>query len=292
MLADFGLLYCAFFWGISFVSMKILVGVYPACWILFLRFITAGIFVYLFFHKRINKSLAHDFKSGAILGFLLFAALITQTIGLNYIGGGRSAFISAIYVLLVPLMVWAMRKIFPGWVTLGAAALCVFGMYLLTGDEMSGTFNFGDFLTVLCSFIFAFQVILIDKYDHGCDPITLSFAEFMTLGFFSLLASLLFETRNELINLESLPELIFTIIFCTFGCYMIQICAQKFVRPARATIIMSLESVFGLLGSVILLGEPVSFRSGFGCLLIFIAVLAAELDPFIKTFRSEKLGRN
>lgn len=282
MLADLGLLYCAFFWGISFVSMKILLDVYPACWILFLRFTTAGIFIYLFFRKRINKSLSHDFKSGTVLGFLLFLALVTQTVGLNYIGGGRSAFISAVYVLLVPLIVWAMKKIFPGWVTLGAACLCVFGMYLLTGDEMSGTFNFGDFLTVVCAFLFAFQVILIDKYDRGCDPITLSFVEFITLGFFSLAASLLFEPKKELINVESLPELIFTIIFCTFGCYMIQICAQKFVKPARATIIMSLESVFGLLGSVILLGEPVSFKSGLGCALIFIAVLAAELEPFIK----------
>ncbi len=282
MLADLGLLYCAFFWGISFVSMKILLDVYPACWILFLRFTTAGIFIYLFFRKRINKSLSHDFKSGTVLGFLLFLALVTQTVGLNYIGGGRSAFISAVYVLLVPLIVWAMKKIFPGWVTLGAACLCVFGMYLLTGDEMSGTFNFGDFLTVVCAFLFAFQVILIDKYDRGCDPITLSFVEFITLGFFSLAASLLFEPKKELINVESLPDLIFTIIFCTFGCYMIQICAQKFVKPARATIIMSLESVFGLLGSVILLGEPVSFKSGLGCALIFIAVLAAELEPFIK----------
>ncbi len=282
MLADLGLLYCAFFWGISFVSMKILLDVYPACWILFLRFTTAGIFIYLFFRKRINKSLSHDFKSGTVLGFLLFLALVTQTVGLNYIGGGRSAFISAVYVLLVPLIVWAMKKIFPGWVTLGAACLCVFGMYLLTGDEMSGTFNFGDFLTVVCAFLFAFQVILIDKYDRGCDPITLSFVEFITLGFFSLAASLLFEPKKELINVESLPDLIFTIIFCTFGCYMIQICAQKFMKPARATIIMSLESVFGLLGSVILLGEPVSFKSGLGCALIFIAVLAAELEPFIK----------
>ena len=67
---------------------------------------------------------------------------------------------------------------------------------------------------------------------------------------------------------------------------MIQICAQKFVKPARATIIMSLESVFGLLSGVILLGEKVSLRSGLGCILIFVAVLAAELEPFIKLKRA------
>ena len=282
MLADLGLFYCAFFWGVSFVSMKILVGIYPACWILFLRFSAGAALVYLFFHKRVNKSIAHDFKSGAILGVLLFLAIATQTVGLKYIGGGRSAFISAIYVLQVPFFVWAIKKIFPGWITLGAAALCVLGMYLLTGDEMSGTFNRGDFLTLICATTFAVQVILIEKYTRGCDPITLSFSEFVTLAFLAFASSLLFETRPELINVESLPELLFTIILCTFGCYMIQICAQKFVKPARATIIMSLESVFGLISGVIFLGEPVSFRSGLGCVLIFVAVLAAELEPFIK----------
>ena len=286
MLADLGLLYCAFFWGVSFVSMKILVGYYPACWILFLRFTMGSALIYLFFHKRVNKFIAHDFKSGAILGVLLFIAITTQTIGLNYIGGGRSAFISAVYVLLVPLIVWAWRKIFPGFITLGAACMCVLGMFLLTGDEMSGTFNRGDFLTLICAITFAIQVIFIDEYNRGCDPITLSFSEFVTLAVLSLVCSLLFETRPELISVESLPHLIFAATLCTFGCYMIQICAQKFVKPARATIIMSLESVFGLLGGIIFLGETLTLRSGLGCALIFIAVLAAELEPFIKHARS------
>ena len=282
MWADLGLFYCAFFWGVSFVSMKILVGVYPACWILFLRFSAAAVLVYLVFHGRINKNLKHDFKSGAILGILLFIAIATQTVGLNYIGGGRSAFISATYVLMVPFMVWAMRKIFPGYITLIAAFMCVSGMYLLTGDEVSGKFNFGDFLTLICAFTFAVQVIAIENFTQGCDPITLSFAEFFILGICALIYSLLFETQNNLIDIESLPELLFTIILCTFGCYMIQICAQKFVKPSRAVIIMSLESVFGLISSVILLGEKLTLRSFLGCVLIFVAVLMSELEPLIR----------
>ena len=267
------------------MSMKILVDVYPACWILFLRFTTAAFMVYLFFHKRIHKTFKHDFKSGFILGVLLFIAIATQTVGLNYIGGGRSAFISATYVLMVPLIVWALRKIFPGFLTLIAASVCVFGMYLLTGDEISGTFNIGDFLTLICAITFAFQVIAIEKFTKGCDPVVLSFTEFLTLGILAFIYSILFETRNELINIESLPELLFTIILCTFGCYMIQIIAQKYVKPSRAVIIMSLESVFGLISSVILLGEVVTLRAGIGCALIFSAVLLSELEPYLKFSR-------
>lgn len=286
LLADLALFYCAFFWGISFVWMKILVGFYPACWLLFLRFAPASVLVYIFFHKRINKSFRHDFKSGFIIGALLFFALMVQTVGLNYIGGGRSAFLSAIYVLMVPLMVWVLRKIFPGWLTICAAVLCVLGMYLLMGDEnLSGSYYIGDLLTLLCAFTFAIQVISISNYTKECDPIVLSFSEFITLAGFAFVSSLIFETRTEIINLESLPEILYTIILCTFGCYMLQICAQKYADPSHATIIMSLESVFGLISSIIFLGESITFRMLIGCILIFVAVLVSELEPFLRLKR-------
>lgn len=280
MLADLALLYCALFWGLSFPTMKILVGVYPTCWLLFMRFLSGAVLIYIFFHKRINKSIRHDFKGGAIIGTLLFVAIATQTVGLNYIGGGRSAFISAVYVLLVPLIFWAFRKIFPGWVTLGAAVLCLVGMYLLT-DDLSGAVNVGDILTFICALTFAIQIIAINHYTADCDPIVLSFIEFITLASLSLLCSLFFETRASLLDRASLPELLFTITFCTFGCYVIQICAQKYAKPSHAAIIMSLESVFGLFSSIIFLGESVTVRAAAGCTLIFVSVMIAELEPFM-----------
>ena len=281
MLADLGLLYCALFWGVSFVTMKILVGVYPACWLLFLRFSTGAAMIYLFFHKRINKFIMHELKGGVILGALLFFAITTQTIGLNYIGGGRSAFISATYVLMVPLMLWAVNRLFPGWVKIFAAALCVAGMYLLTGDEESGASFMGDSLTVICALTFAVQVIAISRYTQDSDPITLSFVEFVSFAVMAFITSLLFESRPVLLDMESLPELLFTIIFATFGCYVMQICAQKYAEPSHATIIMSLESVFGLGSSIIFLGERLTLIAGIGCALIFISVLISELEPYI-----------
>ena len=281
MLADIGLLYCALFWGLSFPVMKVLVNYYSPCWLLFLRFSAGALLIYIFFHKRINDSFMKVFKGGSIIGALLFIAIGTQTVGMNYIGGGRSAFISAIYVLLVPLIIWAFKKKFPGWVTLFAACLCVMGMYFLAGDEMSGGFNTGDFLTIICAFSFAVQIIAISHYAGGSDPIVLSFTEFLALSVLSLISSLIFESRTELINMHTLYGLIFMIIFCTFGCYMIQICAQKYAKPSHASIIMSLESVFGLISSVIFLNEAVSFDMALGCALIFSAVLIAELEPLI-----------
>lgn len=284
MLADLGLLYCALFWGMSFPTMKILVGIYPACWLLFLRFSLGSLMIYAFFHKRIHEHFHGTFKGGAIIGTLLFIAIALQTVGLNYIGGGRSAFISAVYVLLVPLFIWAFRKIFPGWITLIAALICVAGMYFLTSDnDMAGALNKGDILTFMCAVVFAFQIIAITHYaaDFNFDPIVLSFTEFVTLSVLSFIFSLLFETRTDILSSSGLYELLFTISFCTFGCYVMQICAQKYAKPSHASIIMSLESVFGLLSSIIFLGESITLRASIGCALIFISVLMSELEPFI-----------
>ena len=283
MFADLGLLFCATFWGISFPTMKILVGIYPTCWLLFLRFSVGAALIYLFFHKRVNKSFTKVIKPGAVIGILLFAAIGTQTVGLNYIGGGRSAFISAIYVLMVPFMLWIVNKKFPGWLTIVAAVVCVFGMYLLSGDETVGSDAYiGDILTVICALTFAVQVIAISRYTQDCDPVALSFAEFAVFAVVSLATSLIFETPKDYITLNGIWELVFTIVFATFGCYMMQIVAQKYAEPSHATIIMSLESVFGLASSVIVLHEPVTLRMLTGCTLIFVAVIVSEVSPFLR----------
>ena len=280
VLADLGLLYCAVFWGASFVTMKILVGVYPACWLLFLRFAAGSAMLYVFFRKRIHKSFMHELKGGVIIGALLFVAIGSQTVGLNYIGGGRSAFITAIYVLMIPLMLWAVNRDFPGWVKLFAAGLCVAGMYMLTGGESGDVV--GDALTVVCAVMFAVQVIAISRYTQGSDPITLSFVEFASLAVMSLVSSLVFESRASLLDMGSIYELLFTIVFATFGSYAMQVCAQKYAEPSHAAIIMSLESVFGLLFSMAFLGEILTFRAGVGCALIFVSVLISELEPYIR----------
>lgn len=286
MLADLGLLYCAVFWGISFPAMKILVGIYPACWLLFLRFSVGALMIYIFFHRRINASLFRVLKGGVIIGVLLFLAITTQTIGLQYIGGGRSAFISATYVLMVPFMLWLIERKFPGWLTILAAVLCVFGMYLLMGDDSESASLAGDFLTVICALTCAVQVIAISRYAHDSDPVALSFVEFVSFAVCALVSSIIFESPAEYLSMNGLTELIFTIIFATFGCYMVQIIAQKYAEPSHATIIMSLESVFGLASSIIFLNESVTMRMLTGCAMIFTAVIISEMSPHLKNVRA------
>ena len=279
LIADLALLLCSLLWGLSFAAMKILVALYPACWLLFLRFSAGSALIFLFFHERVRRTLRRDLVGGLVIGVALFSAITTQTVALPHIEAGRQAFLSATYVLIVPLILWAVRRVFPGWVTLGAACVCLVGMGLLT--DLSGPTSIGDALTLLCALLFAFQILAISRYTQGGDPITLSFVEFVTLALLSLISALLFEGPLS-IQTAGLPELAFTIVFCTFGCYVIQICAQKYSRPSHAAILMSLESVFGLLRGIVFLGEVLSLRMVAGCVLIFSAVLLAELGPLLR----------
>ncbi|MCR5346171.1 MAG: DMT family transporter [Fretibacterium sp.] len=291
LLADFGLLLCALFWGLGFVSMKRLVSLYTPCWLLFLRFGPGAILLFLVFPRRILTNWRRNLTAGVIIGGILFAAMGLQTAALNFIGAGRQAFITATYVLLVPLLFWLFRRVFPGWTTLGAAGLCLLGMGLLA--DPSGPLNTGDVLTFLCAVLFAVQIIAISHYTRvtekegqpGCDPIAISFIEFVTLTLLCLAAGLLFEGPLHLQS-EGLPDLAFTIVFCTFGSYALQVCSQRYSPPSHAAIIMSLEAVFGLLSGILLLGETLTLRAAAGCFLILASVLIAELEPYLKKIRN------
>ena len=215
--ADLALLLCALFWGMSFVTMKRLVSLYSPCWLLFLRFGPGAVLLLLAFPKRILRTWRKNLRAGAVIGTILFAAIAVQTVALNFIGAGRQAFISATYVLLVPLLLWGFRHTFPGWATLSASALCLLGMGLLS--DPSGPLNPGDALTFLSALLFAGQIIAIGHYTQrpdgrdgaDCDPIAISFVEFTTLTLLCLAARARFasrprDSRSSLLPLFSAPS--------------------------------------------------------------------------------------
>ncbi|MBR1604213.1 MAG: DMT family transporter [Synergistaceae bacterium] len=290
-LADLGLFTCALLWGLSFPAMKILVAIYPVNWLLCLRFLFGGAITFIFFYKRILNMSGAELKGGIIIGLFLFAALTMQTIGLLYMSGGRNAFITAIYVVLVPLILWMFKKIFPGWLVLIAACICLTGMALLAGD-ISEPFNIGDLFTILSAFLFAGQILAIAKYTQGSDPIAISFIQFAVLAICSLAAGLIFEPAFALNLINNYKfylsssggfyQLVFMIFVCSFICYTLQVCSQKYANPTHAVIIMSLEAVFGLISGIIFIGETVTLQAAIGCALIFIAVLMVELRHFVK----------
>ncbi len=282
--ADAALLLCAFLWGLGFVAMKSGLDAYPTWWLLFLRFGGGTVLMLLFFAGRIRRASGRDFLGGAVIGLFLFVGMGLQTFGLNYTTAGKQAFLTAGYVVLVPLLLWAIRRLFPGYVTLTASLVCFAGMAFLTSD-LSGPLNLGDVLTVISTFLFAGQIIAIGHYAAGGDPVVLTFVQFLVTASLSGTVGLLSGDPFVWQGIRGLPEVGFATFFGTFACFLIQNCAQKFTLPSHAALLLGLESVFGLLGGIVILGEAFTLRMAAGCLLIFSSVLLVELAPILRGTR-------
>jgi drug/metabolite transporter (DMT)-like permease len=278
LLADGALVLCALLWGLGFVAMKEALGAWPAFSILFFRFGIAALLTGIVFHRRILRARRRDLVGGAVIGCFLFLAMGIQTLGLAFTTAGKQAFLTAVYVIVVPLLLWVRQRIFPGWTTMFSAAVCFTGMGLLTSDA-TGPLNVGDVLTIVAAVFFAAQIIAIGDRAAGGDPLVLSFAQFSVAALFSLVVALWRGNPIVFHGTRGVPEILFSAFFCTFFCFMTQTVAQKYTTPTHASILLGLESVFGVLSGIVLLGETLTLRMGIGCALIFGAVLVVELAP-------------
>ena len=279
--ADVALLFCAFLWGLGFVAMKSGLSAYPAWWLLLLRFGGGTLLMLLVFAKRLRKASRRDVFGGTLIGLFLFVGMGLQTIGLNYTTAGKQAFLTAGYVILVPLILWAMRRLFPGYVTLTASVVCFIGMAFLTSD-IAEPLNFGDILTLISTFLFAAQILAIGHYAADGDPIVLTFVQFLVTAALSGLMGLFSGEPFVWQGTNGLLEVGFATFFGTFACFLIQNCAQKFTLPSHAALLLGLEAVFGLLGGIVILDETFTLRMAVGCLLIFSSVLLVELTPLLR----------
>ncbi|MDR1978969.1 MAG: DMT family transporter [Synergistaceae bacterium] len=276
--ADAALIACAFFWGLGFVAMKDALSVYPTHWLLFFRFGGGSVLVGACFFRRIAKITRGDFVGGIVIGVFLFLGMSMQTLGLNYTSAGKQAFLTAIYVVMVPFLVWGLDRVFPGWFSILGSVVCFAGMGLLTSD-VAEPLNRGDVLTAVSAVFFAAQIVATARYAFLGDPLVLTFVQFCVTAVLSLCGALLFDGPLTPRGLEGLPAIAFATFFCTFLCFLVQNVAQKYTPPTHASILLGLESVFGLLGGVVLLGEVFTLKMSAGCALIFAAILFVELIP-------------
>ncbi len=212
---------------------------------------------------------------GLLCGVALFTATITQQFGLLDTTAGRSGFITALYILIVPLigMFFGRRVGLRVWI---AVAIAIVGMYFLcfSGEV---TFGKGELLTLICSFCFASHILLVARFGSSVDGIKLSCLQFLVSSLISAFFMLLFEhpTIEGLITCWK-PLCYSGFISCGTG-YTLQIIAQKDVHPTLAARVMSMESVFSALFGWLLLGQSMSLRELGGCALMLFAIVLAQL---------------
>ena len=226
--------------------------------------------------KSRAADLCKKISGGLVCGTVLCVACCLQQIGIQYTSVGKAGFLTALYVLLVPFMgLIVFRKSVPRKIYLCVAAATL-GLYLLNGSDGTGI-NIGDIFCILSAFGFAMHILVVDHFVQDIDGLELSCMQFFVSGIIAGIPMLLVEgpALADLIA-GGVPLLYAGIVSCGVG-YTLQIVGQKYVEPVTATLIMSLESVFALLGGALLLAQIPTAMELAGCSLILAAVLYAQI---------------
>ena len=270
-------------WGFAFVVMKDAVDVLPPAQLIGVRFLLTGLLMAALFHRRLRGSLNRGFLgAGLVLGVVTFLAFWVQTVGLADTTPGKNAFLTATYCVIVPFMLWAVARKRPTVANVGAAVLCVAGIGLVSVAAGTLTIGFGDLMTLLCAVFFAAQIIAIARFSQTYDVLGLTVYQFLfggLLGFLLGAATEPFPGLAAVANADFLLNLAYLVVLASGVCYILQNVGLAHVPEAQGSLLLSLESVFGVIASVLFYGEVVTGRMMIGFALIFVAILISELAP-------------
>lgn len=226
---------------------------------------------------------------GGVCGVVLTIAINFQQFGLSDTSPGKAAFISALYIVLVPLagMIFGKKVPLAVW---GGVILASAGLYFLCIHEGELSITTGDLLVLLCAVCFAGHILVVDHFSAHLDGIELSCVQFAVVAVLSGIGMVLFEHPTWDAVVECLWPILYVGVFSSGVAYTLQILAQKGSNPAVVSVFLSLESVFATVATVAMLGEWLSFREGIGCILMLSAVMLAQLpEPRGKAARQESL---
>lgn len=214
--------------------------------------------------------------AGIVCGCIMTVAANLQQIGIQYTSAGKAGFITAMYILIVPVLGLFLKKKVPGRIWL-CILIAVVGLYLLSVTEGFSSISKGDVYVLLCALAFSFHIMAVDHYAPLVDGVRLSSIQFLICGVLSGILMFLFEEPNlENILNAAVPILYAGIMSCGVA-YTLQIIGQKYTRPTIASLIMSLESVFAVLAGIVVLREIPTARETMGCVLMFLAIIIAQL---------------
>ncbi|MEA4932852.1 MAG: DMT family transporter [Lawsonibacter sp.] len=267
----------AIIWGTSFFIMKNALDVLPVFFLLAIRFTAGAVLLALICWKKRKEYTPDYLWRGAVIGGFLFLGYTVQTFGLALTTPSKNAFLTAVYCVMVPFLAWAVVKTRPNRFNIAAALLCVTGVGLVSlNDQMS--VNTGDLLTLLCAVFYALQIVAVAKVSPGKDITLLTVFQFAFAALYAWICGAITETfpARALADPAVYLPLAYLCVMATAVALLFQNVGQVWSDPASASVILSLESVFGVLFSVLFYGDPVTGRllAGFG--LIFVAVVCSE----------------
>lgn len=285
-----------FIWGSAFIAQSVGMDLIGPFTFQAIRCALAVIFLFLMtlvfdFKIGMTKSLAkwknkQLWIAGGVCGAALFVAASLQQVGLIYTDPGKAGFLTAMYIVLVPMLgIFIHKK--PGLNAVFSVALALVGLYLLSFMGVT-TINVGDLLMIGCALAFAVQILLIDRFAQDLDGLRLNCVQALVVAVLSLPWMLLTEELDMSNILACWLPLGFAGILSMGVAYSLQIVGQKNLEPTTASLIMSLESVFAALGGWLILHDTMTAWELCGCGLVFAGVILSQL-PFGKESRNESI---
>ncbi len=281
------LFFAALVWGIAFVAQSVGMDyVKPFTFNGARNLLGAAVLVpvILFFDRKKRQEEAsenHDQKAlltgGTLCGLCLFAASSLQQIGIQYTTAGKAGFLTAMYIILVPVFGLFMGKKFN--ISLGISiGLAAAGLYLLSIKD-GFSMGIGDIYVLLCATVFAVHILVIDYFAARCDGVKMSCIQFFVCGMLSMLVAVTMESPQLTQVLAAwLPIVYAGVLSCGVG-YTLQIVGQKGMNPTVASLILSLESVISVLAGWVLLKQALSGRELLGCMMMFGAIILVLWAP-------------
>ena len=213
---------------------------------------------------------------GVLCGLFLVSATLFQQIGIAYTTAGKAGFITALYILLVPIISTVFLRKPSSWIVWIAVLLGLAGMYLLCMTEGFSLAR-GDALVCVCAMLFTGHILCCDRFAGRGNPVRISAIQFVTASVVSWTLAFIFETPS----VEAIRSALVPILYCGLASggigYTLQIVAQRFTNPTVASLLMSFESVFAVLGGAVLLHERMSTRELMGCMVMFIAIIVVQV---------------
>ncbi|WP_423800885.1 DMT family transporter [Neobacillus sp. SAB-20_R2A] len=286
-IGDGMLLITAIIWGSGFVVTDIALKYFTAYQVMAGRFVLATILLTVLFGYKFKKFTKAVVRKGAILGTFLYLGFALQTIGLQYTTPSKNAFLTAVNVVIVPIIAYLIYKRRIDRFEMLGSFIAIVGIGLLS-MQSSMRINIGDALSLGCAIAFAFNIFYTNLFVQKEDTISLTIVQFITASLLSVVSVFIQGDIPPTIEGEGMYSILYLAVFSTTIAYLTQNRALQFTTATKASIILSTESFFGMVLSVLFLHEVLTGRMIMGAMLIMMAILIAEIKPSFKKHTLKK----
>lgn len=281
-LAIGGLILVTVIWGGGFVASDMALESMKPFQIMMVRFLLASVLMGVISRGQRKseeklKDRAGAIKAGVLMGVTLFMGFAFQIIGLQYTTPSKNAFLTALNVVIVPFIAFVILKKKIGAKGIIGAVMSVFGVALLS---LNGNFtvSLGDGLTLFCAVGFAFQIFFTSEFVKKYPASVLNTVQMFTAFVLSAISLMIFGENDFQVTTQGWLSALYLGVVSTTICYLLQTACQKYIDETKAAIILSMESVFGTIFSILILHEVVTVRMVIGCAVILAAVIISNMS--------------